>query len=162
MAEVEGRGSGGAFAGAGQLSCKGLVVGLPMERRQFNRASLGSDTEGKLSDIHIVWLTPDGDKILDRLARLLAEGAGWTLSDRPRDGVDLNYAMIYVDFAQRFSDWRKTPWAAYFSHFEPDTPYKKFWWEMAAPLIDIKTVTADQYGRLLKGEVIKVIPPVDP
>jgi len=115
-----------------------------------------------LSDIHIVWLTPDGDKILDRLARLLAEGAGWTLSDRPRDGVDLNYAMIYVDFAQRFSDWRKTPWAAYFSHFEPDTPYKKFWWEMAAPLIDIKTATADQYGKLLSGKVVKVIPPVDP
>src|SRR3990167_2530473 len=93
--------------------------------------------------------------------RLLADGTGWSLSERPMEGVQLNYSGVYIDYAQRFSDWRKTPWAAYFSHYEPDTPYKRFWWETAAPLVDIKTVTADQYGEMLNGKVVKVIPPVD-
>jgi hypothetical protein len=112
--------------------------------------------------IHLVWLYPDGDKILDRLARYLTDGNGWSLSDRPEGRAELNYSLVYVDFAQRFSDWRKTPWAAYFSHFEPDVPYKKFWWEMASPLVRIKTVTAAQYGAILPGHVVKVTPPVDP
>lgn len=112
-------------------------------------------------NVHIVWPTPDGDKILDRLARLLVAGADWTVSDRPDPRADINYSIVYIDFAQRFSDWRKTPWAAYFSHYEPHVPYKKYWWESSAPLIDIKTVTADQYGEILPGKIVKVTPPVD-
>ncbi len=109
---------------------------------------------------HIVWLDPDGDKILDRLARLLAKGTGWTLSDRPRDDVQLNYFMLYIDYAQRFSDWHRTPVAAYFSHYEPNSAYKRKWWQDAAELIDIKTVTAQQYGEMLDGRVVKVTPPI--
>src|SRR3990167_3739734 len=112
--------------------------------------------------IHLVYVDPTGNRILERLCRYLADGAGWTFSDRPREDVDLNYAGVYVDFAQRFTDWRKTKWAAYFSHYEPETPHKKFWWETAAPLIDIKTITAEQYGAILTGKVIKVTPPADP
>ncbi len=112
--------------------------------------------------VNLVWLNPTGDKILDRLARYLADGNGWSLSDRPEGRVELNYSLVYIDFAQRFSDWRHTPWAAYFSHFEPESPYKKFWWEMASPLVRIKTVTAAQYGAILPGQVVKVTPPVDP
>jgi hypothetical protein len=112
--------------------------------------------------VHICYIDPSGDRIIERLCRYLADGAGWTFSDRPQEGVDLNLSGLYIDYAQRFTDWRKTPWAAYFSHFEPDTPYKKFWWETAAPLIDIKTVTAERYGKILPGKVVKVIPPVEP
>ena len=111
--------------------------------------------------VNLVYNDPNGERILERLARILAEGADWTLSERPREDVDLNYNISYIDFAQRFTDWRRRKWAAYFSHFEPDTPYKRFWWETAEPLINIKTVTADQYGAMLNGNVVKVIPPID-
>src|SRR3990172_2728690 len=112
--------------------------------------------------VNIVWNDPKGNRILDRLARTLADGTGWSLNERPVEGVQLNYSGVYIDFAQRFTDWRKTKWAAYFSHHEPQTPYKVFWWETAEPLIDIKTVTAQQYGDMLQGKVVKVTPPVDP
>jgi len=112
-------------------------------------------------NINIVWPTPDGDRILDRLAKMLAEHTGWPLNPRPVERVDLNYDMSYIDLAQRFTDWRRSPWAAYFSHYEPDTPYKRFWWETALPLTKIQTVTADQYGAMIPHPV-KVIAPVDP
>ncbi len=111
--------------------------------------------------VHIVYNEPHGEKILERLARLLVEGTEWTLGERPSPDVDLNYSICYIDFAQRFTDWRKKKWAAYFSHYEPETPYKKFWWETAEPLIHIKTVTADQYGDMLNGNIIKVTPPIE-
>lgn len=113
-------------------------------------------------NVHIVWITPMGDRIIDRLARMLAEQTGWSLSDRPREGADINYSMLYADFAQRFTDWRRTRWAAYFSHYEADTPYKRFWWESADPLVEIKTVSAAQYGDMLQGKVVQVTPPVEP
>lgn len=111
--------------------------------------------------VNIVWPTPSGDRICDRLARSLSERAGWPITDLPDASADLNYDMLYIDFAQRFSDWRKTQWGAYFSHYEPDTPYKAFWWDTAAPLVSVHTYTADQYGAILPGTVIKVTPPVD-
>lgn len=101
------------------------------------------------------------DRILPRLAQLLADGTGWSISDKPWDGANLNYFIVYIDYAQNFSDWRKTKLAAYFSHFEPEVTYKRFWWETAEPLIDIKTYTADQYGDIVSGEKIKVTPPID-
>src|SRR3990167_3123458 len=111
--------------------------------------------------VHLVYNDPNGERILERLARILVDGTDWTLSERPREDVDLNYSICYIDFAQRFTDWRRRKWAAYFSHFEPDTPYKRFWWETAEPLINIKTVTASQYGEILKGNIVKVTPPID-
>jgi hypothetical protein len=92
---------------------------------------------------------------------MLADGTGWSISDKPWDGANLNYFIVYIDFAQNFTDWRKTKLAAYFSHYEPDITYKKFWWETAEPLIDIKTYTADQYTQFITGEMIKVTPPID-
>jgi hypothetical protein len=111
--------------------------------------------------VHIISPDLGQDRILPRLAKLLADGTGWSLSDKPWNGANLNYFIVYIDYAQNFSDWRKTKLAAYFSHFEPDVSYKKFWWETAEPLIDIKTYTADQYGAILSGEKMKVTPPID-
>jgi hypothetical protein len=110
--------------------------------------------------INIVWVDPGGDKIIDRLGRLLAERTGWTLSDRPSPGADLNYSLLYVDLAQRFSDWRKTPWVAYFSHYEVGTRYKEYWWDLATPLTIAQTITAKQYGDILPNP-LKVTPPID-
>lgn len=111
--------------------------------------------------VHIISPDPHGDRILDRLARTLAEGTGWSLSNQPDTTADINYFIIYIDYAQRFSDWRRTTIAAYFSHYEADTPYKRFWWESAAPLVDIKTTMARQYAEMLPGNVHMVTPPVD-
>jgi hypothetical protein len=112
--------------------------------------------------VNIVAPDPHGDGILSRLARTLAERNGWQLGTRPNQHVDLNYSIVYIDFAQRFSDWRATPWAAYFSHLETGTPYKEFWWDLAKPLIRAKVVTAAKYGRILEGNVIQVPAPIDP
>lgn len=111
--------------------------------------------------VNIVWASPQDDHILARLARKLAEFTGWSLSVRPDPRADLNYSMVYIDLAQRFSDWQQTPWAAYFSHYEKGSEYKEFWWETALPLTRIQTVTADQYGALVPNPV-KVTPPVNP
>lgn len=111
--------------------------------------------------VNIVWVTPNGDRILDRLARLLAEQTGWSLSTRPDKSADLNYDMVYIDLAQRFTDWQFTPWAAYFSHYEPDTPYKKLWWDTALPLTQVQTATASQYLPLLNNPVM-ITPPIEP
>jgi len=110
--------------------------------------------------IHIVSPEPNTDRILGQLARMLAEHTGWSHSDRPVEGVDLNYNIVYIDLAQRFSDWRKTPWAAYFTHYEETTPYKVFWWQTADPLTKIKVVTTNLYNHLLSGHIAKVPPPV--
>ena len=121
---------------------------------------LNTDLE-RVVKVNIVAPDISGDGILPRLARLLADLNGWTLNTRPDPHVDLNYSIVYCDWAQRFSDWRATPWAAYFSHYEVGTPYKVFWWDMALTGVKIKTVTADKYGRTLPGTVIKTPAPVD-
>lgn len=110
--------------------------------------------------VHIVNPEPNSDRVLGQLGRMLAEYTGWSQSDRPRDDVDLNYAIVYIDLAQRFSDWRKKPWAAYFTHYEESTPYKVFWWQTADPLTQVKIVTTHLYNRLLSGNIVKVPPPV--
>ncbi len=97
-------------------------------------------------NVHLVWNEPQGDHIIDRLMRLLSENTGWSLSDRPDAGADLNHFGVYIDYAQRFSDWHKTPTACYFSHLEPDVPYKRFWWEQAAHLIDHQAGLARRDG----------------
>src|SRR5512139_964299 len=102
------------------------------------------------------------DTILYRLAMILAERNDWPISEHPRGGYDLNYDITYIDYAQRFTDWRQTPWAAYFSHYEEGTSYKEYWWNTANDGMRIKTVTADQYGAILSGKVIKTPAPVDP
>lgn len=112
--------------------------------------------------VHIVCPNPDEDKVLPRLARMLAAGTGWTLSDQPDGRADINYWMVYIDYAQRHSDWNRTLRAAYFSHYEPDTPYKRKWWKDAAARVEIKTATAAQYAAMLEGRVMRVTPPVDP
>ena len=113
--------------------------------------------------IHICWVSPEGDKIIDRLMRLLAERNDWTLGTQPDASADLNYFGLYIDYAQRFTDWRKTPLAAYFSHYEEGTKLKMFWWHTAAERLPTKTITARQYEvpALLSGNIIHTPAPID-
>lgn len=112
--------------------------------------------------VNIVCPDMPKDSILYRLASTLAQHTGWGLSEYPKPNHDLNYDITYIDYAQRFTDWKGTPWAAYFSHYETGTPYKEYWWTTAKDLVRIKTVTADQYGRTLSGMIVKFNAPIDP
>ena len=68
-----------------------------------------------------------------------------------------------MDYAERFSDWHRTPIAAYFSHYEPDTPYKRYWWELAESRVDIAICTARQYLNMVRcPRKVLAVPPVDP
>lgn len=78
-------------------------------------------------NVNIVCRDIGEDKILPRLARTLADGTGWSLSQHPDKHADLNYFAVYIDYAERLTDWHATPIAAYFSHYEPDQPYKRLW-----------------------------------
>lgn len=112
--------------------------------------------------VNIVCPDMPKDTILYRLADTLASYTGWTINNQPKPNHDLNFDITYIDYAQRFTDWRGTPWAAYFSHYEEGTSYKEYWWKTAAAAMQIKTVTADKYGAMLSGKVVKTPAPIDP
>lgn len=115
-------------------------------------------------NVNIVCRDPNEDKILPRLAHALARGTGWRVSPDPDSKADLNYFMVYIDYAERCTDWHYTPVAAYFSHYEVDHPYKKLWWTQADAAVDIRVVTSRlAIDHLVAGKpIIKVTPPVDP
>lgn len=102
--------------------------------------------------------------ILSRLARLLADSdPAWTISDRPSDQADLNWFSSYIEFAERHSDFFATHTAAFFTHYEQGTPYKEFWWDLAAERIGLRLTCAPMYAEMLKatGPTRLVRAPVD-
>ncbi len=111
---------------------------------------------------HIVWHNPAEEKILARLGRTLADQTGWSFGPSPDARAEVNIFMLYIDYAQRFSDWHRTKTAAYFSHHEPNSVHKTLWWEMADQLIDIKLLTAPIYAPLVHGQVGIITPPIEP
>lgn len=115
-------------------------------------------------NVNIVCRDIGEDKILPRLARTLADGTGWSLSANPDKHADINFYIVYIDYAERLTDWHATPIAAYFSHYEPDQPYKRLWWQSAAQGVDIRTVTSSIAADYLEmgKPTIKVTPPIDP
>ena len=114
-------------------------------------------------NVHIICRDLNEDKILPRLAKTLAERTGWTLSESPDPKADLNYWMIYITYAESNSDFKATPTAAYFSHYEPDSPFKAHWWGDASNAVDGCILTARKYDIMLPSHTPKffVRPPVD-
>jgi hypothetical protein len=114
-------------------------------------------------NVNIVCRDIGEDKILPRLAKALAHGTGWSLSAQPDKHADLNYFIVYIDYAERFTDWHHTPLAAYFSHYEPDQPYKRLWWNTAAQAIDVCTITSSIAETFIPPgkPIVKVAPPID-
>jgi hypothetical protein len=112
--------------------------------------------------VHIVRRAGLEDSLLTRLAHQLAKGTGWSLSASPDPQADLNYFILYINYAERYTDWGKTPVAAYFSHYETGTPYKEFWWDLARERVQYPVITAEQYREGLSSRrVIRVCPPLD-
>lgn len=113
--------------------------------------------------VHIICTRPNADRILPRLARYLRDGNGWTLSDKPDPSADLNYALNYLECSQYNRGWHDTPVAAWFTHYDTANHQKAGFWDQAAKLVDLRTVTAEQYAAMLRphGATVTVLPPVE-
>lgn len=111
--------------------------------------------------VHVVCRDLGEDKILPRLAKSLAETTGWSVSEYPDPSVDINYFIVYIDYAERFPNWHKTKVACYFSHYEKGNALKERCWHQAAAESDVAIITASQYKKLLEIPTYKVRPPVD-
>src|SRR5512139_332806 len=134
---------------------------MAVQWRRVDRASLREHCQVR---VNIVCRDINEDRILPRLARTLADGTGWSVAPYPDKSADLNYWIVYIDYAERFSDWRGTPIAAYFSHYEPDNPYKRMWWQNASQAVDVRVITspiAEEYLSIGKP-TFKAAPPIDP
>lgn len=104
-----------------------------------------------------------GDRILPRLARILAQETGWSSGETPRYDVELNHFLCYIDYAQRFEGWHKTLVTAWFTHYEHGAALKERWWDVAARNVDLRLTSARQYLGLLQSYGLSqiVIPPID-
>jgi hypothetical protein len=113
--------------------------------------------------VRIVCRDHESNKILPRKARALADATGWALDSGPDPQADLNVFLGYIEYGERFSDWRKTPTAAYFTHHEIGTPYKEMWWELAAQRAGLRVVSSSKYYQELEpyGPTARARPPVD-
>jgi hypothetical protein len=96
--------------------------------------------------VHVV-ITPGGH-IISRIVQQLKQhpaAHGWTVSSCPNPAADLNYFVPYLERAERHLHFDATPTAAYFSHRETHHDRKQQWWEIAAPSVDLRIVTAPLY-----------------
>jgi len=104
-----------------------------------------------VSSVHIIAAEWDGDHVLARLARTLADGAGWSIGASPDPNAAVNNFFPYIWYAQRHADFNATLTAAYFSHHDTQDPTKDSWWHTAASAVNLRIVTAHKYGHEVKG-----------
>lgn len=93
--------------------------------------------------VHIV-LWNDGH-IIPRMAQWLADGLGWTISDRPDPRATINYYMPYLQIAKASVPVGPMS-AAWFTHYEAGTLWKETVWGIAARLMNMATFTAPMYA----------------
>lgn len=101
--------------------------------------------------------------VLWRLATALASELHATISDRPDELADLNYFVPYITYVEKFTGWRETPVAAYFSHYDTTKAVKRKKWDLAAVDVDLRIATAPMYAELLTelGATALARPPID-
>ena len=114
--------------------------------------------------IHIVYHGPGTarqNNILSRLAKMLAEGTGWSLSTKPDPTADLQYYIPYLLFDH---DYHDTMTAAWFTHREEGWPEKEGLWLKAAEGVDLRTASTQLYHDQITqyGPTALVAPPIDP
>jgi len=113
-------------------------------------------------NVHIVSSEVPGERerILPRLARLLASATGWTAGPQWSDSADLNYALPYLE-ARRWPANRQ--YAAYFTHREDDVRAKVQWWGEQAENAALRITSAQQYVPELAahGPTCVIAPPLD-
>lgn len=112
--------------------------------------------------VHIVATRLEKQRILPRLANLLAEQTLWSISDKPNAEADLNYFFPYLEL-ENHPEFDATPIAAWFTHKDYAQPKKVEMWDRAAKRCDIRTTSAKIYYEDLKkyGATFLVTPPLD-
>jgi hypothetical protein len=109
--------------------------------------------------VNIVAAKIDNEKrILPRLARILADGTGWSLSVKPSPKADVNYFFPYLEYA-------KTPTqkVAWFTHKDIRGLEKTHRWDDVAQQVDLRLFSAPIYRSDLEqyGLTFQVTPPLD-
>lgn len=112
--------------------------------------------------IHVITDRLNSDRILPRLAKYLAVGNGWSLSEEPDTTADFNYFNNYGTWFRGFRNWHGTPMGAYFSHLDTQAKAKEAQWHEAAKIMDVCVTTAKLYHEFLPAEKIhQCRPPVE-
>lgn len=113
--------------------------------------------------VHIVAQRINADRILSRMVRYLCVRCGWTASERPDSGAELNYFFNYLLWRQKAHGWRETPIAGFFTHRDEANELKARYWDECAEGLDLRTVCAEKYAALLRphGPTALVRPPVE-
>ncbi len=112
--------------------------------------------------IHIICGRLHANRILQRMARVLADQTGWTLSEQPDRAADINYWFPYLEWERNkaFSD---TLTAGWFSHRDAPHPVKADLWRRAAEAVNLRLTSARIYLEDLNkyGVTRLVTPPLD-
>lgn len=112
--------------------------------------------------VNIVCSGVNGDdhRILHRLARTLAYGTGWGLSETPDPKAELNYFFPYLDIPEKFT---QTQTAAWYTHRDTTIRGKASVWDWSAQEVGRRLTSAKMYmGGLAKhGPTFYVTPPLD-
>lgn len=112
-------------------------------------------------NIHIVCSRLNADRVLPRLARMLADKTGWTIGESPIRTAALNYFFPYLELQKR--EWKDTKSAAWFTHHDTENKSKSLLWDNIAHRVDLRTLTARIYQSNLAsaGEVSLVRPAIE-
>ncbi len=112
--------------------------------------------------IHIVARDSGSDQILARLAKLLADAPGFTVSNAPDPAASINVFFPYLEW-DLYKDFHATPTAAWFSHRDDQRREKVSMWQQAAQAVDLRLTSAQIYEAELSayGPTAVVTPPLD-
>lgn len=115
-----------------------------------------------MSKVHIIaaGLEPHEARIVARLARLLAEGTGWSLSARVDTSATVN---IYLPYLNKINARCETRQAAWFTHRDEGCAEKVKVWYHAARGMDLRATSARIYLADLShyGPTKLITPPLD-
>lgn len=116
--------------------------------------------------VHVVCANWEEDRILPRMARMLRDRLGWTLSASIKEAgsAEALFFGVYFDVS-RLTEWPSIPVAAYFTHREEEpagTVKAKVFDEMAKK-VALRIVTARMYGEMVEpwGPTVQVHAPVE-
>ncbi|MDZ4768364.1 MAG: glycosyltransferase family 4 protein [Chloroflexota bacterium] len=105
--------------------------------------------------IRIVCELPS-EHVLGRMARSLADHAGWELSAKASAFADINYFIPYLSFEPT-----EAAAAAYFTHCETNDKGKTRRWQSVDKMVTGRIVTASRYKAQLLHPTAVVRPPID-
>ena len=109
-------------------------------------------------NVNIVMSVPERTRILPRLAHMLGDGLGWTVSGAPDPDADVNYYFPYLELRKGEPVGLS---AALFTHREDGQ--RGDIWDRHAAQVDLRITWADQYAKRLApyGPTAALTPPLD-